>query len=151
MVAVVVVGGILSVCTLPFWSAIQMGNMEVEEVIERHVATLLMQDQAWISAEFDRFFPADTILFWGQCCRWSGAVSTCACSGTWTCLILSLMEWLNGSTLTPTATQRRSQPPIWRFAPFFLGANSEVLPRVSVSTSLSADHEVCRLCRLFFA
>lgn len=25
----------------------QMGNMEVEEVIERHVATLLMQDQAW--------------------------------------------------------------------------------------------------------
>ncbi len=21
----------------------------------------------------------------GQCCRWSGAVSTCACSGTWTC------------------------------------------------------------------
>lgn len=41
------------------WSAIQMGNMEVEEVIERHVATLLMQDQAWISAsaEFDRFSP----------------------------------------------------------------------------------------------
>ena len=64
------------------------------------------------------------------------------------------MEWLNGSTLTPTATQRRNQHPIWRFAPFFLGANSEVLPRVSVSTSLSilsADHEVCRLCRLFFA
>ena len=64
VVAVVVVGG-MSVCTLPFWSAIQMGNMEVEEVIERHVATLLMQDQAWISAsaEFDRFFPVHTIVF----------------------------------------------------------------------------------------
>ena len=57
VVAVVVVGW-MSVCTQPFLSVIQMGNMEVEEVIERHVATLLMQDQAWISAsaEFDSFF-----------------------------------------------------------------------------------------------
>ena len=65
VVAVVVVGG-MSVCTLPFWSAIQMGNMEVEEVIERHVATLLMQDQAWISAEFDRFSQSTPSPFEGN-------------------------------------------------------------------------------------
>ena len=33
----------VAMCSVLSWR--QMGNMEVEEVIERHVATLLMQDQ----------------------------------------------------------------------------------------------------------
>lgn len=133
VVAVVVVGGI-SVCTLPFWSAIQMGNMEVEEVIERHVATLLMQDQAWISAstQFDRFFlflpffPVHTIVFRAmlQMKRRSIDVRMFGNLDMPNPFVDGMVEWLR---VTPTATR-------------FLGVNSEVLPRVSVSTSKQCQH-----------
>ena len=40
----------------------QMGNMEVEEVIERHVATLLMQDQAGKVAVHESSYEKDIII-----------------------------------------------------------------------------------------
>ena len=61
------------------------------------------------------------------------------------------MEWLNGSVNPHCYPEKKPTSDLALRCRFFLGANSEVLPRVSVSTSLSADHEVCRLCRLFFA